>query len=411
MGLSEFSFGVNRSVDGVGVPNDILSPMTPSESNLDLLLDDPVDSSTKKRRVAGVMRKLGEILGLLTFICVIVAIPVLTVFGFRDKNTSDDHIAFYSAGAFVLLTVPISVREIIMHLQHYYMPNVQKFVVRILWMVPLYSVQSWFSLRFHESSLYIESLRDLYESYVLASFLYYIVELLGGEENIKMILSRKDMARFGKHPRLMGKIMDPWDSEDFLLNCKYGVLQYVVLKIFCTFLTIILETCGAYANGSFRLDRGYFYVAFIANFSQCWALYVLVKLYFAVEEDLKGPINWRPIGKFMCIKGVVFFTWWQGVFIAFLQSNGIIHERGSWAADDSLLAHDSYTFMTQALPEAGNFRSAFWNSAVPSEITRDIKSEVFSGKKKRGNKKKRGGIIGEEAVAGRFLHAADVGTM
>jgi hypothetical protein len=144
---------------------------------------------------------------------VIVSNPLHTHVGFRDKNTSDDHIAFYSAGAFVLLTVPISVREIIMHLQHYYMPNVQKFVVRILWMVPLYSVQSWFSLRFHESSLYIESLRDLYESYVLASFLYYIVELLGGEENIKMILSRKDMARFGKHPRLMGKIMDPWDSE------------------------------------------------------------------------------------------------------------------------------------------------------------------------------------------------------
>jgi len=178
------------------------------------------------------MRKLGEILALLTFIAIIVAIPVLTVAGFRDKNTSDDHIAFYSAGAFVLLTVPISIRgtvsgrrsgsvwlelpvrgyqsrflpfpinpapprptEIILHLMHYYMPNVQKFVVRILWMVPLYSMQSWLSLRFHESSLYIESLRDLYESYVLASFLYYIVELLGGEENIKMILSRKDMGR------------------------------------------------------------------------------------------------------------------------------------------------------------------------------------------------------------------------
>ena len=159
------------------------------------------------------MRKLGEILGLLTFVCMIIAIPVLTVFGFRDKNTSDDHIAFYSAGAFVLLTVPISIREIIMHLRHYYMPNVQKFVVRILWMVPLYSIQSWLGLRFHESSLYIESLRDLYESYVLASFLYYIVELLGGEGNIKIILSRKDMSRFGKHPRLLGKIMEPWDSE------------------------------------------------------------------------------------------------------------------------------------------------------------------------------------------------------
>ena len=86
----------------------------------------------------------------------------------RDKNTKDDHIAFYSAGAFVLLTIPISVSTIILHLKNYYMPQVQKFVVRILWMVPLYSVQSWMSLRFHESSLYIETLRDMYEAYVLA---------------------------------------------------------------------------------------------------------------------------------------------------------------------------------------------------------------------------------------------------
>ena len=57
---------------------------------------------------------------------------------------------------------------IILHLKNYYMPQVQKFVVRILWMVPLYSVQSWMSLRFHESSLYIETLRDMYEAYVLA---------------------------------------------------------------------------------------------------------------------------------------------------------------------------------------------------------------------------------------------------
>ena len=84
--------------------------------------------------------------------------------------------------------------------------------------------------------------------------------------------------------------------SDFLLNCKYGVLQYVVLKIFCTFLTIILQTAGVYDNGSFRLDRGYFYVAFIANFSQCWALYVLVKLYFAGEVKEQS----EPHGLFKC---------------------------------------------------------------------------------------------------------------
>lgn len=259
------------------------------------------------------------------------------------------------------------------------------------------------------------------------SFLYYIVQLLGGEENMRVILSRKDMGSLGKHPWLLGKCIDSWNHGDFLLNCKYGVLQYVVLKIFCAFLTVILHMAGVYDSGSFRLDRGYFYVSFIANLSQMWALYVLVKLYFAVEKDLKSPVNWNPVGKFMCIKGVVFFTWWQGVGIALLQSYGMIKERGTWAADDvadglqdylicvemlffslahmytfsykeyitlihggvddGLLANDSYNFMTQALPEADSFRSALWNSSVPTEFTSDIKTHVFGKSGKRGRKK------------------------
>ena len=37
--------------------------------------------------------------------------------------------------------------------------------VRILWMVPLYAVQSYLSLQFHKIRIYIDTIRDLYEAY------------------------------------------------------------------------------------------------------------------------------------------------------------------------------------------------------------------------------------------------------
>jgi hypothetical protein len=42
------------------------------------------------------------------------------------------------------------------------------------------------------------------------------------------------------------------------------------------------------------------------------ALYCLVLLYVTCKEDLQV---WRPVGKFLCVKAVVFFTWWQAIII------------------------------------------------------------------------------------------------
>ena len=66
---------------------------------------------------------------------------------------------------------PISMYGIVTHLANYNQPHVQIYVVRILWMVPIYSIESWLAMRFHKNAIYIETLRDFYESYVLYSFL------------------------------------------------------------------------------------------------------------------------------------------------------------------------------------------------------------------------------------------------
>ena len=58
-----------------------------------------------------------------------------------QHGTEQHLIMWFSAGAFVLLGFPISMAGIVGHLANYNQPHVQVYVVRILFMVPIYSIE------------------------------------------------------------------------------------------------------------------------------------------------------------------------------------------------------------------------------------------------------------------------------
>jgi hypothetical protein len=124
------------------------------------------------------------------------------------------------------------------------------------------------------------------------------------------------------------------EGLEFTLQCKHGVLQYVVFKTISTFLTFVFESLGVYGEGKFDWFSAYPYLCFFQNLSVMYALYCLVMLFYAVEAELRFPIDWRPLGKFLCVKAVVFFCWWQGVVIYYLKAHGIIEKAGSWSSDE-----------------------------------------------------------------------------
>ena len=92
-------------------------------------------------------------------------------------------------------------------------------------MVPIFSIEAWFSLFFHGAYEYIGIFRDLYEAFVLSSFVYYIIELLGGEDELVLKLRRKD-ASYGEHPIPFKLCLGEWImGRQFMMNCKYGVVS------------------------------------------------------------------------------------------------------------------------------------------------------------------------------------------
>ena len=113
----------------------------------------------------------------------------------------------------------------------------------------------------------------------------------------------------------------PYLYSPFLYYTQIGTLQYCVIKPILALISFILGLVGSYGNGEFSITSGYPYIAFVTNASQVWAMYCLILFYFALRDDLQ-PI--RPVPKFLVVKAVVFFTWWQSVLFAVLESQDVI---------------------------------------------------------------------------------------
>ena len=49
-------------------------------------------------------------------------------------------------------------------MENYRMPRLQRHVIRILFMVPIYAVDCWLALRFKELTIYFDTIRECYEA-------------------------------------------------------------------------------------------------------------------------------------------------------------------------------------------------------------------------------------------------------
>ncbi|XP_041093812.1 transmembrane protein 184ba isoform X3 [Polyodon spathula] len=214
------------------------------------------------------------------------------------------------SGFFVWTALLLTCQQIYMHLRYYNSPNEQRYIVRILFIVPIYAFDSWLSLLFFTNDqyyVYFDTVRDCYEAFVIYNFLSLCYEFLGGESAIMSEIRGKTIESSCMYGTccLWGKTY----SIGFLRFCKQATLQFCVVKPLMAMITVILQAFGKYKDGDFNVASGYLYVTIVYNISVSLALYALFLFYFATRE-LLSPYS--PVLKFFMVKSVIFLSFWQG---------------------------------------------------------------------------------------------------
>lgn len=215
-----------------------------------------------------------------------------------------------AASAFVISSLLSSFWQISQHLVYFNKPYLQKYIIRILWMVPIYSMNAWIAMILPSTGVYLDVCREAYEAFVIYSFMKYLLNYLHYDLNLQQTIDYKPGVAHIFPLCFLGTTKG---GRLFMHRCKHGILQYVIVRPLTTLLAVFSQLFGVYGEGEYKLQNTYIYLLIINNISQITAMYCLVIFYTGYKMELSGI---KPLAKFLCIKLVVFFSFFQSVLIS-----------------------------------------------------------------------------------------------
>ncbi|KAJ3675647.1 hypothetical protein LUZ60_004689 [Juncus effusus] len=226
----------------------------------------------------------------------------------------------------VMLSLHFTFQLISQHLFYWKNPKEQKAILIIVSMAPLYAIDSFVGLLDIQGSkaffTFLDSVKECYEALVIAKFMALMYSYLNISLS-KNIVPDEIKGRELHHSFPVSLFLPRTIRLDHatLKMLKYWTWQFVVIRPVLSVLMILLETIGVFPSWlswTFTI---------ILNISVSMALYALVLFYHVFAKEL-APHN--PLAKFMCIKGVVFFCFWQGIALEVLAAFGIIKSNHFW---------------------------------------------------------------------------------
>ncbi|KHN97986.1 DUF300 domain protein [Metarhizium album ARSEF 1941] len=218
--------------------------------------------------------------------------------------------------------------------KNYRKPLLQRYVVRILLMVPIYSIASFTSMVSLTAAAFIDPIRDIYEAFTIYTFFQLLINYLGGERAlIIMTHGRAPVQHLWPMNHILRKV-DISDPYTFL-SIKRGILQYAWLKPILAVAAIVMKATGTYQEGYIGAKSGYFWSGIIYNISVTVSLYSLGLFWVCMHRDLTP---FRPVPKFLCIKLIIFASYWQGFFLSILVWLGAIPDNVQGYTRDNLAA-------------------------------------------------------------------------
>ncbi|KAI5819417.1 organic solute transporter Ostalpha-domain-containing protein [Pyronema omphalodes] len=225
-----------------------------------------------------------------------------------------------------VISCAISLFLIYKHATTYTNRDHQRNIIRILFMVPVYSVTTMFSYVWYWHAVYWEFARDCYEAFCISAFFvlmcHYIRPTLSGQKEYFVTMEVAEWPwPLNWWKSCTGLCKKPSNGLTWFNIVWISVFQYCFIRVATTIIATTTQYTGHYCEDSLHPAFAHFWVMFLNCLAVTVAMYMLIAFYIQMKEALKRE---KPLLKLLCIKLVIFFSFWQMILCDFLSSANII---------------------------------------------------------------------------------------
>ncbi|OAA58328.1 hypothetical protein ISF_06867 [Cordyceps fumosorosea ARSEF 2679] len=238
------------------------------------------------------------------------------------------HLTFHElariiGAACTLIAVMLSVYLAWMHALHYTKPREQRYIIRILFMVPVYAISSFLQIQWYRHAIYFQVISDCYEAFAIASFFALLCHYVAPD-----LHSQKEFFRNMRpvKPWVMpvnwfaaccGGQRGPWRTPKSGLtwfNINWiGVYQYCFVRVAMTVSAVVSQYFEKYCESSNSPIFAHIWIIVLNALAVTVAMFCLIQVYVQLKEPLKEQ---KLLIKIVAIKLVVFLSFWQASAIS-----------------------------------------------------------------------------------------------
>ncbi|XWX01240.1 hypothetical protein V2A60_009266 [Cordyceps javanica] len=225
--------------------------------------------------------------------------------------------------ACTLIAVLLSVYLAWMHSLHYTKPREQRYIIRILFMVPVYAISSFLQIEWYRHAIYFQVISDCYEAFAIASFFALLCHYVAPD-----LHSQKEFFREMRplKPWVMpvnwfaaccGGQRGPWRTPKSGLtwfNINWiGVYHYCFVRVAMTISAVVSQYFEKYCESSNSPVFAHIWIIVLNALAVTVAMFCLIQVYVQLKEPLKEQ---KLLIKIVAIKLVVFLSFWQASAIS-----------------------------------------------------------------------------------------------